>query len=288
MAATQAAADAVEGRVRAILRASRRRKQPSARLIFGIEAGLVGALGAVLGWNFWLGLGPVVEPAPPAVVAAPIAAPSAAPNNPFRISSAPEVAAPGGLDAPVAETTLSIALHGTWVNSDGGVAIIQTADQKQGRFVPGDVIADGVTLDAVLADQVILLRGGVRESLRLVNREATAQAAAPPGAGATPQPASDGLAGIGNVVVARPQADAVGNLTLVLQPAGDIEQFDALGLEPGDRLVAVDNQLIGTDIASGLEALAMTRGAPSVTISIEREGVVMPVRIPLSKAAGAQ
>lgn len=281
--ASFAISDALKGRVRAILNVQPRSRRASARLIYIIEAALVIAIGLVLGLNSWLSFGPVeLPPQPPAPIAPTVEAVAARPSNPFRSTQATPIAVSADPGEAVAETTLSLTLHGTWVNDAGGVAIIQTADQKQDRFVPGDVISDGVTLESVLLDQVILLRNGTRESLRLINRESRTVAALSPAA-----PPTDGLGAIGDAVIARPQPDSVGNLGLVLQPAGDIEEFDALGLEPGDRLVAVDNQPVGTDIASALGALAMTRGAPSVTISIERKGVVMPVTIPLTDGADA-
>jgi type II secretory pathway component PulC len=90
------------------------------------------------------------------------------------------------------------------------------------------------------------------------------------------------MAQIGNFIIAQPQPDGIGNLVLVLMPAGEIEPFEEMGLRAGDRLVGVDNQPLGPDIAGGLERLAMTAGAASVTLSVEREGVVMPITISLS------
>ena len=75
--------------------------------------------------------------------------------------------------------------------------------------------------------------------------------------------------------------DAVGNTRLVLQPAGDPEAFQKLGLRPGDMIVAIDNQEVADDFAAGLDAIASLEGRQSVTISVERDGVVMPVRIAL-------
>ncbi len=287
--ATEAAANAVRGRIKAMFRSKRRAGLPDGRAAVRlIERLLIVAIGAILAWNSWLGLGPYDAPAaaPPPRAAPVEQAVHAGPNNPFRSAAAPEAAPTGDAGADVAETTLNLTLHGTWIDGSGGAAIIQIADQKQGRFVPGDTITSGVTLERVLRDQVILLRNGVRESLRMINRDASTPSGGAAAAGEPQQVDLDGMATIGNFVVARPQPDAIGNLTLVLHPAGEIDGFEALGLEVGDKLVAVDNQPIGPDIALGLETLAMTQGGASVTISIERQGVVMPFTIALPNAPG--
>jgi len=270
--------------------AARRRLQPDRRLIAYAEFLLVFAIGLSLGRLFWIGLGPItLPPADQIARAVPIEPVAAGPINPFRTASAPE--APLGADtaADLAETTLSLRLHGTWVNGQGGVAIIAISEDKQGRFAIGDAITAGVTLEQVYQDHVVILRGGLREKLRLINRDreigvVEAIAAAPTDAGA-PGDISEGMAAIGSLIVARPESDEVGGLRLVLQPAGDIEAFETLGLRAGDKLVAIDNQPIDRNIAQGLEALAMLEGKSSVTISVERDGVITPVTIALPQAA---
>lgn len=283
---SSAAAGAVRERLSAILRPGTRRRAADPRAIRIAEVLLIVAIGALLGRLFWLGLGPITPPpAAPAPAVAPLETASIGPVNPFRTADAPIAGIADDAGANLAETTLNLTLHGTWVDDKGGTAIIKTPDDKQGRFAAGDTIASGVTLERVLRDQVIIVRNGVRESLRLINREIPAAAPAPSAASAVS--AGDGMASIGQFVVATPQIDAVGGVTLVLQPADDPEGFEALGLEPGDTLVAVDNQPIDRDIAKGLETLAMIRNKDSVTLSIERDGVVMPITVALPKAAPA-
>lgn len=282
-----AAATAARERLSAMVRArrpARRGRQGPRPLILGLEIALVVALGFVLWRIIWLGLGPIAPPpAPPAPVVAP-AGEVPAGANPFRTASAPEAAPVVDTGADLAETTLNLALHGTWTDGKGGVAIIKTSDEKQGRFAVGDTITNGVTLERVYRDHVVIIRNGVREALSLVNRDSLA--AAMPAAEAAPAAEGaaapvDGMAAIGDFVIAMPAPDEVGGLSLVLQPADDPKEFEALGLRAGDRLVAVDNQPIDRDIARGLEAIAMSEGKQSVTLSVERDGVVMPVTIGL-------
>jgi type II secretion system protein C len=280
---SEAAANAARERIAALLkRRPGARRQANPRLVRAVEIALVAGIGVLLPLIMYQGLGPVPKP-PAAPAPAPAAAQSAAagPINPFRTASAPD-APPAAADAgeTLAETTLNLTLHGTWIDAKGGTAIIKTPDEKQGRFAVGDTITGGVTLERVERDHVVIIRNGVREALRLINRDSAAASAggAAPEA-LTPAFAGDGMAAIGHFIVATPETDEVGGMRLVLQPADDVEQFEALGLVPGDRLVAVDNAPIDRDIAAGLEAIAMTQGKKSVTLSIERDGVVMPIVI---------
>lgn len=286
-----AAAEALRARLAPFLRA-RGARAVNPRLIKAAEIALVIAIGAVLATIFWSAFGPITRPSTtPRASAAPVEAAPSGPIDPFRMSSV-EAAAPAGeleIGPDLAETTLNLVLHGTWVTEEGGAAFIKTPDEKQGRYSIGDTITNGVTLEKVYRDQVVINRGGARESLRLINREQVVQAKR---ASAAPQDNKiasdiDGLAAIGHFVVAQPELDEIGNVRLVLQPAGDTKRFEAMGLRSGDTLVAVDNQPIGGDIAGALDMLSNIEGKQSVSISIERDGVVMPIVVALSSPAGA-
>jgi len=277
----------VRGRLTGLL-ASARKAGGGSRLVRFVEYALVIAIGAMLGVLFQIGLAPVHEPsASPRPGAAPVEAADRGPLDPFREGAAGPHAAPVDVAAgpDLAETTLNLVLHGTWVDEKGGAAIIKTPDDKQSRFSVGDVITSGVTLERVYPDQVVINRGGVREALRLVNRETVSRVSR----AAAPAPALSpvGLASIGDLIIARPQADAVGNVRLVLHPADDTDLFEELGLRAGDALVAIENRPLTGDIAASLQALAGLEGRTSVTISVERGGVVLPITIPLPGAAGA-
>ena len=256
------------------------------RLIKMAEIALVIAIGALLASIFWSAFGPITRPSvTPRPSAVPVAAADDGPIDPFRMASAAPAAPAGELaqGPDLAETTLDLALHGTWITEDGGAAFIKTPDEKQGRYSIGDTITNGVTLEKVYRDQVVINRSGARESLRLINRDQVAPI------GKSNAPAQEnkiqsnltGLASIGQLITAQPELDDVGNVRLVLQPADDEAAFEELGLRTGDVLVAVDNKPIGPDIAAGISLIAAIEGRPSVTISIERDGVVMPVTIAL-------
>jgi len=258
------------------------------RIVRLTEALLAIAIGLVIVKIFWTAGGSVLTPsAAPRQSVAPVAEAQNGPVDPFRTASGSTGELPTDFNAipDLAETTLNLVLHGTWIDANGGAAIIKTPDEKQGRFAPGDVITNGVTLMRVYADQVIINRGGVRESLRLINRE---HRQVVPGDAPANSLASETMTSVGQFITASPQIDAVGATRLVLTPSGDTEAFEALGLRAGDLLVAIDNQNVSSDFAGGLEMLASLEGRPSVTLSVERDGVVMPVRINLAETAPTQ
>lgn len=280
-----AAADALRARLAPIFAPHRRARVIDPRLIRLAEIVLVIAIGVQIASVFWSLAGPVSRPsATPRASAAPVTAPSG-PVDPFRMAASDIVGPPPAGDLTpgpdLAETTLNLVLHGTWVTEGGGAAFIKTPDEKQGRFAVGDTITSGVTLESVHRDQVVINRGGVRESLRLINRDQVAPPRAAVAAPADNKIASDvtGLATIGDQIVAKPELDDAGNVRLVLHPAGDHAAFEALGLRAGDKLVAIDNHPLGVDIATNLATLERIRGKRNMTISVERDGVVLPIAI---------
>lgn len=211
---------------------------------------------------------------------------SAAPghiDNPFRavqnVGDAPAVER--GPD--LAETSLNLVLHGAWVDEDGGSAIIKTPDGRQGRFAVGDEIWNGVRLDHVYRDQVVIISGGVRESLRLVNRDQIITAPAAPRQTASASTATS----LGDAVRIVPRAAADG-VKLTLEPGSDRRRFETMGLRAGDILVAVDNRRIGPEIASEIERLGGLTQRSAIAIVVERDGVPVPLEIDLAAEKGTQ
>ncbi len=86
-------------------------------------------------------------------------------TNPF-VSEAPRVV----IEAP--ETQLNLRLLGARMSTgpDGGSAQITTPDNQTARYEPGQEILDGVVLERILADRVIIRRGGEAEVLMRVGR----------------------------------------------------------------------------------------------------------------------
>ncbi len=256
------------------------------RMVLGLELVLIAATTFLAGLVFWLVIGPLRDPPVVAPAApAPTNVELSGPINPFRTAGlAPGATEDLEIGPDLAETTLNMTLHGTWVDAEGGSAIINTPSDEQKRFRAGDTIWNNVTLERVYRDQVVISRGGVRESLRLINRDTVARRPVDP----APQQqgaSAAGLVQLGDVVTAIPQQDSVGGVRLVLQPSRDRESFLKLGLRPGDILVAVDNQRLGPDIAESIERLRSTGNKKTLLLSVERGGVVTPVSIPLGDEA---
>jgi type II secretion system protein C len=173
---------------------------------------------------------------------------------------------------------------------DVSTAIISTPDNKQGHFKVGEEIWNDVTLERVLSsEQVVILASGVRETLTLINRdpEEVRAAALPP---ARPQAASSGLRPasggfvFGDVARISPSMSGDG-LRLVVQPGANRGAFDASGLKPGDVIVAIENRRIGADIVAEARRIAEMQPQGSIALTVERDGVSVPVELKLSRGA---
>jgi len=283
--AATAATAALRARIASLVsRSPQRAKAASASAVRITEYALVGTIGICFGVLFWLGLGPLPEPP-----AAPVAAPptvtriaAVGPANPFRNGSVPPAPTTEELvNGPdLAETSLNLTLHGTWVDASGGTAIIKTPDDKQGRFKRGDTVWESVTLERVFRDQVVINRDGVLESLRLVGREPSA--AIPQKGAATGAPAQgEVFATLGTFISVAPESNSVGGVNLVLEPGEDYAAFLASGLRPGDILVGVDGEPVGQDIGADIEYLQKVAGRNKITVNVDRGGVVTPIEINL-------
>ncbi|WP_234993327.1 type II secretion system protein N [Amphiplicatus metriothermophilus] len=199
-------------------------------------------------------------------------------RNPF-FSPARETAQTAA--APAAETTLDLKLHGTWIDDAGGTAIIRTPDGKQKTYAVGDAVCCGARLDGVFADRVVILRDGVRESLRLPrDMDASARAAAPTTA---PPPAKRNAEDLRRIIRVQP-VSSVGGARFALFPAGDVAAFEALGLREGDILLRINGAPAPQD-AEGFARLVNTLAdAGEATLTVERDGATATVRI--APAAG--
>ena len=276
-----------------------------ARVVLLVEVALTIAAAIVIGRLFWALLAPLEGPTPGAVAPrAPIAEAAVAtvPRDPFRAAGAGAAVELGEGPAleDVAETNLSLTLHGTWIDELGGSAVIATPDGAQKRFKVGEAILPDATLDRVFRDQVTILRGGVRESLRMLNRQERGAGAPAPTAPLAEAPIEqpqlpDGAAEelarrlsqgqelgvIGDHVLVLAQDSGGGPPEVSLWPLGLPEKFEALGLKAGDRLVAVAGSPLGADLLSAATRLAEATDLAQIENTVEREGQRTPVQIQL-------
>ncbi len=282
-----------------------------ARVVLLVEIALTIAAAIVVGRLFWSLLAPLEGPTLGAVaLRAPVAEAVAAtgPGDPFRAAGAvgPVELGEGPPLEDVAETSLRLTLHGTWTDEFGGSAVIATPNGLQKRYKVGELIVPDTTLDRVFRDQVTILRGGVRESLRMLNRQDTG--AIPPaplqGQSQSADVATDELARrtaeelarrlsegqelgvIGDHVLVLAQDSEGGLPEVSLWPLGMPGKFEALGLKPGDRLVAVAGSPLGADLLSVATRLAETTNLAQIEITIEREGRRTPLQIQLQDDGG--
>ena len=271
-----------------------RRKGVLSRVLGGIETLMALAIAFLLALFVLSIVSPLPTPKDipaPIKVAAPTFSPDGGPINPFG-----KVAVIGGpvaeidLGPELEETKLDLILHGTWMDENGGTAIIKTPDGKQGRFAVGEEIWNDVELDQVYRTQVTIVRAGVRESLRLINSRPSS---APP-LRVTPEEVlnrdarspvgQEGLGLIGDQVMVLAEDDGEGGKQFLIFPAEDEESFEELGFKAGDVLVGVGDVWVGTDAALAITSLAALIEQPSAEIKVERNGVVVPLSISLAGA----
>lgn len=283
-----AAANALRARVASLIARRPKGSKPAVGLVRPVEYVLVATIGAVFGLLFWVGFGPLPEPpavaAPPPPAIAPVVVSAA---NPFRSDAPPAPDVTELVNGPdLAETSLDLTLHGTWIDATGGTAIIKTPDNKQGRYRQGETVWESVTLEKVFRDQVVINRDGVLESLRLVGREPSKAPVRAGGSASAPPANGEAFATLGSFIAVTPVTGPVGGVNLVLEPGADDQayaSFLASGLRPGDLLVGVDGEPVGRDIGADIEYLQKVAGRSKITVNVDRGGVVTPIEIDLKR-----
>lgn len=249
-----------------------------------LEIALAIALGVLLALAALKLFAPLPTPRTPAVAGAAAAAPAAPARNPFMPPPGLEAAPAGGQVAPeAAETTLDLALHGTWVDAERGAAVIRLPGGEQKTFVLGEAICCGATLEGVYPDQVIISRGGARESLRLANKR-PAPAQSVPSRQSEPAPARAPVRArsIAEIVRVQPLPDGAGGLRFALHPAQDRRAFEALGLRDGDILLTVNGAQAPRSMETVSQLLAGLAGAETLAVTVERNGAPVVVNISLN------
>ena len=273
------ATGALGGRLVAAVR-SRLRARAPAGLPKAVEFLSLAAVGVLSAKFFWLLFAPMPDP-PATIVSAPAPAAAGEVKSPFGDTELASAAEPVE-QTEFAQTSLNLALHGTWIDASGGAAIIKTSSGEQKRFSAGEEIEPGVVLSKVLRDQVVLSRAGISESLRLENRNSEPLVQQGAESAAVDAVAAQGLGAIGSVIQVTPRTDSVGAVRLTLAPRGSPAAFAKLGLEPGDILVSIDGRPLSSDIASEVERMRSLASRERVEIAIERNGAVMPITVPIS------
>jgi general secretion pathway protein C len=184
----------------------------------------------------------------------------------------------------LAETRLNLALKGTIASAEAenSIAIIADAQKEEKIYVIRDTVAPGATLHAIYADRVVLNRGGVLEVLKLPKE--FPQGAAPVRRNSTTvsRAASSNTQSIQNVVtqnvtkladVIRPTPYYVSGQMqgYRVYPGRDRNQFQALGLRPGDLIKDIDGAAL-TNPQQATEIFQSLGDKDQVSVTVERNG----------------
>ncbi|MEX0731399.1 MAG: type II secretion system protein GspC [Aquisalimonadaceae bacterium] len=217
------------------------------------------------------------------------------------------------VDAP--ETRLNLSLRGLYYSTrqQAALAIIGEGNREETFYRVGDSLPGGVTINAIHADRVILLRNGRHEALKLPEERLDLRAAAPD---AAPVDLPDGSASTDDEAStdgdASPDgADAGGNLAetrrellrdpanfsrhvqiephsadgafigIRLQPGRDSTLMEQIGLEPGDIVVSIDGTRMSTPQA-GIQAMRQIAGSESAELEVIRNGNPQTIHIDMT------
>jgi len=255
------------------------------RWVAGILVVLIGAqLAALL-------TAPVPEPAPPAA-AAPVTrnlvdVPSILRANLF--GQAASVADPSS--APV--TSLAMVLVGVIAADDPklGFALLGPSANAVKVYAVGALLPGGARLHSVMADRVLLDRGGSVESLLMPRRTS---AGAAPMAGPVP-PSSGALERMQQVVrdnpgmvgeIIRPQAVLADGKQrgYRVYPGPNQAAFNRLGLRPGDLVVAINGTSLD-DPSRGGEVFGTLGSVAEARVTVVRNGSQQDLMLNLAEVA---
>jgi general secretion pathway protein C len=217
----------------------------------------------------------------------------------------PVASAPTIVEAP--ETRLSLTLKGIVATSVGGVgrALIAEGSATEEVYRVGDALSGGAVLHEVLADKVILQRGGRFETLTLPRDRVELVDAAPSSRGNTsrnsPIAASRSLNGavgeqlraLRDVVLNDPQqAFSLVQAQPVMEggvmkgyrvsPGKERKLFSGTGLRPGDVVTSVNGISLG-DTAQLATLYTQFKSADSFDLVVERGGRQTSLTIDLGK-----
>lgn len=198
-------------------------------------------------------------------------------------------------DAP--DTNLNLRLMGIFAGSSDADsrALIASNSNDEAPYAVGADVVRGVKLEAIMADRVILLRQGRRETLRL-DKEAPSRAS-----GESPALAGSGLpdnialpqlssvreqilqdpSQAANYLRVQPAAQDGSMRGYRIYPGRDRSLFNAAGLRPGDLVTAINGTELN-DATRALQMLTELSTASSVSLTVERGGNPQTVNISLN------
>jgi general secretion pathway protein C len=230
-------------------------------------------------------------------------APSNAPEMNFRkiseshlFDEAVEVVAPvvsNVVDAP--DTNLNLELRG--VISGRGVAIIASGNGQEKKYIVEDTIegSGNTVLHAVYENRVILNRSGNLETLRLP-QEVSANAVTVTTRAETPAPRAAASGSLQDIITSNasritdilrvaPHIDQGQMVGFRINPGQARDQFDALGLFPGDVVTEINGTAM-TDPSRGLQVFEALGEATVASVTVLRNGQPEVLAIDTSQLEG--
>jgi len=265
------------------------------------------AAGILLGRVFWM----LVEPGgavarPLAFAASPASAGPSADSLRLDLMSLARSNrfAAGAAGAPVIpnapETRLNLKLKGVRAipetvrsgdTSDTSIAIIQTPDQSALTYRPGDLIIEGVTLERILPDRVLIMKGGALETLMMESSASELSVLSlpgqPPRSAGQPRPGGPASAAGGQAATLLAGVDfepvqSGGSLTgYRIRSRGDETGLAALGLQSGDVIVEIAGNRVAS--AAGQDLFAELGSASQLDLTVERGGTLQSVTLSLPR-----
>jgi general secretion pathway protein C len=197
-----------------------------------------------------------------------------------------------GAAGPVTVTSLNLKLFGIRQDqaSGQGSAIIAGSDGQQRSIAVGEEVEPGVTLKSVDFDSVTISRGGANEQLFMDQSQAPTIVTPPAGAPTAPAPpvvnpttaVEPGSRPVPpsklypNEVGMAPRMNGSQLTGVTVRPNGNEAGFRALGLAPGDVVVAVNGRRIRSQEQA--RGMATQLAADRVTLQVERDGRVVSLR----------
>ncbi len=193
------------------------------------------------------------------------------------------------IEAKAPETRLNLTLHGVFVDEDPeqGAAIIGTSGSTQKYYKVGATIMNGVTLQGVFTDRVVLLRNGQSEVLRFpkvptVGSSSVLNDRALPSARGESSTASTSLSGYREVFQQEPLKifehvrfipvrSREGLKGYRVLPQKNRELYNKLGIRPSDLVTAVNGVSLTND-QEAMKLIDMLKDASSVQVDIVRNG----------------
>lgn len=210
----------------------------------------------------------------------------------------------GTADAPVMpnapETRLNLKLKGVRAvpetarsgdTADTSIAIIQTPDQSALTYRPGDLIIEGVTLERILPDRVLIIKGGALETLMMDSSASALSVLSLPGqaprTAGQPRPGGPASAAGGQAATLLAGVDfepvpSGANLTgYRIRSRGNEADLAALGLQSGDVIIEIAGNRVGSTGSQNL--LAELGSADQIELTVERGGSLQSVTLSLPR-----